>query len=157
MPAVDVLSLDARRSLLEVLACMSAADGIVGDVERDAFRGACVALGMPEHALPEVLAQAPADLGAVPLAHLTARESMLTYCAAAWMVLADAVQLESESRSLELLRERLHIEPETARFLAAHARWVRTSTDRPWHRELDHLISELARRVDKIEAHRDAA
>lgn len=156
MPAVDVLSFAARRTLLEVLACISSADGEVGDDERDALRGAAVAFGMPELSGDELAAMC-ADLATIPLAQLEPREAMLTYCAAAWMALADAIQRQSESRSLELLRQRLRIDPETARLLAAHARWVRTSTERPWHREIDHLLSELARRLDKIQARRLAA
>lgn len=152
MPAVDVLAPAARRTLIDVLACMASADGEIVDEEQSALRGACVALGFPELAPPDL-----ADLGAVPLAQLDAREAMLTYCAAVWIVLADAIQLGSESRSLELLRRRLRIDEETARLLASHARWIRTSTDRPWHRELDLLLTELARRLDKIRTHRRAA
>lgn len=152
MPAVDVLSFRARRTLLDVLAWVISADGRVDADERAAFRGVCVAVGIPDASL-----DALGDLDALPLADLSPCEAMLTYSAAVWMALADAVQHRSESRSLEELRRRLRIDPETARMLAAHARWVRTSSERPWHREADHLLSELARRLDKIRARRAAA
>jgi hypothetical protein len=112
---------------------------------------------MPELSTPDLSVPLAMELSAVPLARLSPRDAMLTYCAASWMALADAIQWESESRSLEELRRRLRIDAETARLLHAHARWVRTSSERPWHREADHLLSELARRLDKIHARRAAA
>lgn len=140
MAAMDVLGTGARHALIEVLDSIVSADGEVSDVEAAALRGAAVALGQPDGSQ------------AIPLALLTAREVMLVYCAAAWIALADGLLLRAESRALEALREELRLDPETARMLAAHARWVRTSTERPWHRELDLLLTELARRLDKLEA-----
>jgi hypothetical protein len=124
---------------------------VVADEERAAFRGACVALGVPDRTL------SPLDFGSVPLAHLNRREAMLTYCAGAWIVLADAVRWRSESNGLEELRRRLRLDLRTARMLEAHARWVRVSTDLPWHREFDRLLTEAAKRLDQLEAHTAAA
>ncbi len=149
MSALEVLSPSARRTLLDVLARMSAADGEVSTEEREAYLGACAALALPESPSRE--------LEALPLAALTAREARLVYCAAAWMALADAIRRQSESRSLEQLRDLLGITPEMARLLDAHARWVRTSTDRSWRREADLLLTELDRRLDKLRARGVAA
>jgi hypothetical protein len=154
MPAIDALDPRARTTLLEVLACIARADGSVSEEERAAYRGAAIAVGASDAgSLPEV----GADLGSISTSHLAPRDARLTYCAAAWMVLADALVLRGESRSLAALSEILAIDPETARFLSAHARWVRTSTELPWHREIDLLISEAARRLDKIDRRLHAA
>lgn len=150
MPAIDVLSPEARRTLLDVLASVAAADGVVADDEHCAFRGACIALGQPQRRLEAL------DLDRVALGALTPREVMLTYSAAAWMALADGVQLRAESLILERLRARLRLDRDTARVLAKHARWVRASTDLPWHRELEHLLVHGARRLDQLEHHASA-
>lgn len=152
MPALDALSPSARRTMLDVLACMVSADGEISEEERDAFRGAAIAMGLPEAEL-----EREAELDVAWLKQLKPREAMLVYCAAQWMALADAVQLREESRFLSRIRRALRIDTATARFLCAHARWVRTSSDVAWHREIDVLITEAARRIEKIEARARAA
>ncbi len=146
MGAIDVLGPDARRTLLGVLACVVRADGTIGEDERAAFRGACIALGLPDEPLAGII------LDALDLERVSRRDAMLIYCAAYWMALADAVRLREESRFLARLAQRLNIESDTARFLAAHARWVRTSTELAWHREFDLLLHEAALRLARLEA-----
>lgn len=146
MTALDVLAPRARRVVLDVLACIIEADGEISSDEARAFRGACVALGMPEHTL------ATGTLDEVPVEELSPREAMLTFSAACWMVLADGVQLRAESIMLDALRHRLRLDGETARLLAAHARWIRASAETPWHREVDLLLTEAARKLDQIQA-----
>jgi tellurite resistance protein len=124
MSAIDALATDARRTLLQVLACMVSADGEVTDEERAAFRGAAIALGEPDVQLEDGERE-------LPRLALTPREAMLVYSAAHWMAFADAVQLRDESRLLERLRAALRIDADTARLLSAHARWVRTSSELP--------------------------
>jgi hypothetical protein len=145
MTALDALGPDARRTMLGVLACVVHADGDVSDEERAAFRGAAIALGEPTAELDD-----PMEMG--PLRALSPREAMLVYCAAQWMALADAIQLKDESELLERLRSALRIDAETARVLASHARWVRTSSELPWYRELDALIMQATHKLDQLEA-----
>jgi hypothetical protein len=146
MPAIDVIGPQGRRTLLDVLAWMAASEGSVADEEHGAFRGACIALGEPERGIDEA-ARLPSALP------MSSREVMLTYCAAAWMALADGVQLRAESLALERLRRHLRLDFETARVLASHARWVRASVELPWHRELDVLLVEAVQRIEQLERH----
>ncbi len=67
------------------------------------------------------------------------------------MALADGVQFRAESLALECLRQHLRLDRETARVLASLARWVRTTEDLPWHRELDVLLVQAAHRIDLLE------
>ncbi len=138
---MDVLGTGARHAAMQVLRSIALADGDIAEDEAAALRGAAIALGEPDGSQ------------AIPLDRLGAREVMLVYCAAVWMTLADGVRLRAESDALESLRAELRLDADTARILEAHARWVRTSTERPWHRELDLLLCELARRLDRLEAH----
>jgi uncharacterized membrane protein YebE (DUF533 family) len=149
MPAIDVLSEAARRALLRVLACAAAADGDVTAEEIAALRGAQIALGLVGEGLPldSLL------LSRIDVSVLSSREKMLVYAAAAWMALADGVRTNSESQFLEQLRARLGLDRETAGFMAAHARWTRASTDLTWHRELEALVVQGARRIDQVAAH----
>jgi hypothetical protein len=152
MPALDAISPSARRTMLDVLACMVGVDGEISDEERGAFRGAAIALGLPDAEI-----ERGSELDIEWLRQLKPRESMLVYCAAQWIALADAVQLRDESRLLTRIRHAMRIDAGTARLLAAHARWVRMVSELSWHREADVLISEAARRIEKLEAHARAA
>lgn len=153
MPAVDALDPRSRRTLLELLACMAAADGEISDEERTALRGAEVALGAEKGAWPSVPA-----LEEIPVGHLDARGRTSAFAAAAWMRLADGLLARGEHELLERLRARLGLPEDTARFLERLAQWVRTSTgDRAPHRELDLLLTEAARRLALVERRRRTA
>lgn len=153
MPAIDTMDLSARRTLLELLACMAGADGHLCSEERHALRGAEVALGSESIAWPTT-----PRLSEIPVRHLDLRSRMLAYAAVVWMMLADGIRMRRESDLLEALRVRLSLPPSAARFLERHARWVRTSTgDLPPHREFDLLLDEAARRLSLVEAYRRAA
>ena len=152
MTALMTLEPDARRSVLGLLACMAGADGDVSDEEREALRGAELALGLPEGSCLTV-----PTLDEIPLSHLDRKSRLLAYAGAVWMMLADGLTLRGESSLLADLAERLHVGPDMARFLGSFARWVRTETDLPWHREAELLFTEAARRLARLEAHRRAA
>ncbi|MBZ0121694.1 MAG: TerB family tellurite resistance protein [Sandaracinaceae bacterium] len=152
MPALLTLTPAARRTFLRILAAVAAADGEVSPEEQSALRGAQIALGLTDEPLP-----ARPRLDQLDTAILSPRERMLVMTAAVWMALADGIRRRTESELLARLRDRLGLDPEDARFMAAHARWVRTSTDLPWHRELDVLLTEAAKRITQMERARAAA
>lgn len=151
MPALDALDPEAKRAVMAIAACMASADGWVSEEEEGALRGLAIALGESE--APD---DAEVTLDRIELAHLGPQDRMLAYAAAAWMMLADGIRARSESEMLVRVQKRLLLAPSTARFLAAHAHWVRADTDLPWHREADLLLSEAARRILTIEARRAA-
>ena len=153
MPAIDTLDPRARRTLVELLACVAGADGDVSAEERASLRGAQIALGLEPVEWPTV-----PSLDEIALGTLEPRARLLAYAAAAWMTLADAIQTRHETELLASLRARLDVPAPTAAFLERHARWIRTEDeDRPPHRELDRLLTETARRLALVEARQAAA
>ena len=149
MTSLDILSPEARRAIFALMWRMARADGLLARDELAALAGARLAFGLLGD-------RAPPPLELVP-DRLSTRERLLAYAAVAWLALADGIQARAETRLLEELRARFALGRETAAFLEGHARWVRSSTELPWHRELDFLLTEAARRVDLVLRHRRAA
>lgn len=144
MPAIDTMSSEARRSVFEVLLRMSWADGRLDRGERGAASGAAIALGLVD--LADHLEMAP-SLYDLRLDDLGLRERRMAYVAAAWMALADGIELPSETAMLEWLRQRMELPPAVAEELRRRARQMRTHRydDCPGWRELDDLLVEVAR------------
>jgi tellurite resistance protein len=146
----------ARRAVMEILLAMTWADGVAEETEREALRGAALALGLPELARSLrdeafVYSREGAPLES-QLRLLDDRERKLAYGAAAWMALSDGIRQPMESLLLAQLRQRLAIDPEEARWLEGLARWVRAEVEPlPWHRELDRLLRTSAQRIVQIE------
>lgn len=143
MTAVDLLDPLARHALVRVVRMMVDSDPLAGAEEHLCLRGLRVALG-------DVIDQPfPED---VALSSLAPRDRMLAFAACAWMMFADGIQERRESDFLAWLADQLRIAEPTARFLIAHARWVRTEHELAPHREADLLLVECARRIAALEA-----
>lgn len=152
MTALLTLDPAARRSVLALLGCMAGADGDVSEEESEALAGAAMALGVTDGSILTV-----PTLDEIDFEGMDRQARLLAYAGAVWMMLADGLTLRRESSLLSHLAERLRVGPDMARFLGSFARWVRTETELPWHREADLLFTEAARRLARVEAHQRAA
>lgn len=148
MNAVDLLDPHARHALVHVVRMMVESDPRAGADERVSLRGLQVALGdVLDQPFPEDVALYREGGGA-----LSPRDRMLAFAACAWIMFADGILERRESEFLRWLADQLRIAEPTARFLIAHARWVRTEHELAPHREADLLLVECARRIAALEA-----
>ncbi len=148
MTALELLDPHARWAALALVRLMKDGAGSESADDQAAMRGLEVALGFPD-AITGGAASFPDDLA---LNRLGPRDRLLAFAACAWMMFADGISERRESDFLDGLADELQIAPRAARFLVAHARWVRSEYELPPHREADLLLTECARRVAALEA-----
>lgn len=149
MSAIHAISEDARRILLEVMVAMAWADHELVEEERAAVRAAATALGLVQ---PPDAALASPDRTPVPIAdivvsHLGSRDRELIYLCAAWMAMADEVEVPAETRLLDVLQAHLELADDRAEWLGGRAVGLRReqTPDGSWWRAFDRLVVSAAK------------
>jgi aspartate ammonia-lyase len=150
MGAIDVIGIEARTVLLEVMMSVAWADRELAPEERQAAQAASMALGLVLPAdrdltSPERRPIPPDELDVAPLRD---RDRELVYLCAAWMALADTIEDPAETELLARLRTKLAVGDERAEWLEARAGELRQSqvvSKATWWRSFDKLVMEAAR------------
>lgn len=153
MAAIDVIGMDARRVLLEVMMSMAWADRELAPEERQAALGAAISMGLVLPGDRDLTApeRKPLGLDELDFSGLSARDREMIYLCAAWMAIADSVEEPEETELLGSLRRKLAIE-------SARGQWLKTrafslhesgsSRRASWWRSFDTLVVEAVRAIE---------
>lgn len=152
MGAIDVIGIEARQVLLEVMMSVAWADRELAPEERQAASAAAMSMGlvMPgdrDLTSPERKPVRPEELD---VSALHDRDREVVYLCASWMAQADSVEDPEETELLARIRTRLGLSEARAAWLAARARDLR-KTQTPgssWWRSFDKLVVEAARALN---------
>ena len=152
MGALDAISFEARRVLLEVLMGVAWADRVLVEEERHAAQAAATGLGLvlpPEQDLTSA-DRRPIPPEAIDPSRLGTRDREIIYLCAAWMALADEVEDPAETRILERLRTRFGLGEERSAWLRRRAEALRAeqAPDASWWRAFDRLVVGAARALE---------
>jgi hypothetical protein len=157
MAAIDVIGMEARRVLFEVMMSMAWADRELAPEECQAAQGAAISMGLvlPSDRDLTSLGKRPLRLDELDSAGLDARDREMIYLCAAWMAMADAVEDPEETELLRALRRKLGIDDERGQWLKTRALSLYESQSNgraSWWRSFDKLVVEAVRAIESASA-----
>ncbi len=157
MAAIDVIGMETRRVLFEVMMSMAWADRELAPEEHQAARGAAISMGLVLPSDRELTSadRRPLHLDEIDPGELDARDREMVYLCAAWMALADAAVEPEETELLRELRRKLKIEDERGQWLEARALSLyefQPTTRTNWWRNFDKLVVEAVRAIESASA-----
>lgn len=157
MAAIDVIGMEARRVLLEVMMSMAWADRELAPEERQAALGAAISMGLVLPGDRDLTApeRKPLRLDELDLSGLDARDREMIYLCAAWMAIADSVEEPEETELLGELRRKLEIESARGQWLKKRAFSLHESGSSrvtSWWRNFDTLVVDAVRAIESANA-----